>query len=660
MTRLLLLLLLAAAVYAQLWYTPFVVPADTAGIDIYNTTVAGSTAKVFYPVVKINMFNITGGCTLHTYDVNMTRRVAEKVRQLLGEAADAAIVYAATNYYANKLIFCERYQYLQLVYDPFNPPSWPVRIYVPKFGLLLGASAVGTSPSSMSTAASTISACNQTFRGFIVYEGHWYVRPSSPGDIHLLEFSTCNVYTLVARTTVIHNASSRNLFAVLYVPPPLGRLWVPIDVYYNTWKYYYAGKFVAMVSATPYSSTCSSYPHFAPLAVDTRICALYDGPVGPSSKYTAVAWLPTYYNSSWGTGVMPAYIASASGPLPRMIIHPDSNGHNRVPFMYAPFLLRVDAEGFSGITLMAANFSYVVQGKSFQFYTVTMLNYEGRRRIGKHAVCNSSEMGTVDATTLPAVAKIRNNSPSKIYVIALNSEYYNWIEEIPPGGEAYVVVTGSGFIGIGLTTPCRYDYLYSSNFANRYAVWNGSRLTAVGELIAQDYELLYQWFNALNATFTELTKLLEQVADIYKSLYNRSDITALTTLLTSPPSAPIPFYATNISTFSSVTIKTYAEALTKFSVSAPPAAFAGAGGTGTPPPPAAGLAAAAAGALGVAWAASRRDDDVATAAAVAGVALALFSLLFTMVYGAQGLSLAALGIIIAAAAAAYKLAVTRS
>jgi hypothetical protein len=63
---------------------------------------------------------------------------------------------------------------------------------------------------------------------------------------------------------------------------------------------------------------------------------------------------------------------------------------------------------------------------------------------------------------------------------------------------------------------------------------------------------------------------------------------------------------------------------------------------------------AAAAAVAVAWAASRRDDDAVTTAAIAGIALAIFALLMTLIYGPTSLPLVALGIIIAAAAAAWR------
>jgi hypothetical protein len=66
------------------------------------------------------------------------------------------------------------------------------------------------------------------------------------------------------------------------------------------------------------------------------------------------------------------------------------------------------------------------------------------------------------------------------------------------------------------------------------------------------------------------------------------------------------------------------------------------------------IAPAAAAAVAVAWAASRRDDDVATTAAIAGIALALFGILMTLIFSTESLTLVALGVIVAAAAAAWR------
>ena len=665
MTRLLLLLLAAAAVYAQLWYTPYLAPEDF--VRIRNITVAGTTAKVFYPVIDMDLADIAAECRLYRYDAGLTRRVAEKVSRLLNGGADTAVVYAGVSYHGNPPIYCSLYRYLQLVWDPNRPPRWPVVLHVPKSGLLVGASAVGPSPDAMTTTKSTVSVCGVTHTGFIVPAGRWYVTPSS--SVYLIDMSNCTAYALAVTTSDILNASpTRRVFAILHVPPQRGRLWVPIrepigGSHPSSWKYYRDGGLVGLVADTPFESNCWSWAHFAPPSANKHICALYSTSSPPTP---AVAWLPVYYNSSWGRGVMPAFLSFVSSTPsrlhPSVVIHPEANGVNRVWYynVDAPFLLRIDADGFSAVALAPSNFSIFVHGRVYQFYTIAAVNYAGRKLVGKHAVCGpgNSYRNTmmVEATTIPAVTKIRNRSPSKIYAMSLGTDsQVIWVEEIPPDGEAYVVVTRSFYIAISNSTPCTYHYRVDSRYyGNKLAVWNGTHLIAVGSLTASDYELLTLWLEAINATFAKLAEMLQQISSVYSSLYGQSNATALTTLLTSPPGAPIPFYATNISTFSSVTIRTYVETLTKFSASAIQPAFAG--GAPPPPPPAAAFAAAAAGALGVAWAASRRDDDVITAAAVAGVALALFSILFTLVHGAQGLSLAALGIIIAAAAAAYKLA----
>jgi hypothetical protein len=66
------------------------------------------------------------------------------------------------------------------------------------------------------------------------------------------------------------------------------------------------------------------------------------------------------------------------------------------------------------------------------------------------------------------------------------------------------------------------------------------------------------------------------------------------------------------------------------------------------------VAPAASAAIAIAWAASRRDEDLTVTAAVAGAALSLFGVLMTLLYGAAGISLVALGVVIAAAAAAWR------
>jgi hypothetical protein len=77
-------------------------------------------------------------------------------------------------------------------------------------------------------------------------------------------------------------------------------------------------------------------------------------------------------------------------------------------------------------------------------------------------------------------------------------------------------------------------------------------------------------------------------------------------------------------------------------------------GTVALPPAPLAIAPAASAAVAIAWAASRRDEDLTATAAVTGIALALFGVLMTLLYGTASLSIVALGVIIAAAAAAWR------
>jgi len=661
MTRLLLLLLLAAAaVHAQLWHTPFLLPGDKVKVDTISG--GGVTAAYAYLPEELGL-----ECVLYLYDRNATARVAEKIGELVG---GSAIVYAGVEPYyygGGPPVSCRLYRHLQAVWPYGSPPEDPTPFYMPATGVLIGAASVGTSPDVSTTQGSYINICNDAVYGFIVQKGQLYV---VPGDtMYLVEASTCNVYMLGASS--VANVTG-GVFPLVHVPPELGRLWAPLYFLFSE-KYFYAGELTGVVRGDPFACPYETYA--PPEGNVTHLC-IWPGRPDGVHEYSAAVWAPLYYNSSWGSGVMPAVLA---WPSANLVIDLQPDGYSVVtpnplpyPSYLAPYLVRLDADNYTALAVLPNNQTFYVHGRVHQIYAVSMVNYEGKLRIGKHAVCFNASGGApqgpymyvVEAVTTPAVAKIRNDSPSTIYVMTLTDfGAAVWVEEIPPGEEAYVVTTGTWYIGVG-DTPCNYAYYdYSTSYAGMYAVWDGTQLAAVGELMGPDYEAIAQWYKAVNDTLSEVIKRLKELEEWYKSLYRRGNATVIMSILTSKPPGPIPFYATHISTFSYTTIKTHAEVLTKYTSVAPPPLFFGPEG-GAPltavAPPAAGLAAAAAGALGVAWAASRRDDDVVTAAAVAGTALALFSLLFTMVYGAEGLSLAALGIIIAAAAAAYKLAVTRS
>jgi len=175
----------------------------------------------------------------------------------------------------------------------------------------------------------------------------------------------------------------------------------------------------------------------------------------------------------------------------------------------------------------------------------------------------------------------------------------------------------------------------------------GNSLVPVGP-ISPDYNYAPQWL--------ELLKWLSQLYRNLRGNFTRhlnatrsANATAfnLTSIFASMPR----FIGTiKMDSATSVWIKTTLQELQKWQVVGSSASF---GAISLPAVPTAAAPAAAA-AVAVAWAASRRDDDVATTAAVAGIALALFGMLMTLIYGTSSLTLVALGVIVAAAAAAWR------
>ena len=167
--------------------------------------------------------------------------------------------------------------------------------------------------------------------------------------------------------------------------------------------------------------------------------------------------------------------------------------------------------------------------------------------------------------------------------------------------------------------------------------------------IAPDYDYASLWQQLLNLLSQQYSDVWSSFASWYASQPNTTaaTYTNLTNFLRTQPR----FIGTiKMDTATSVWLRTTLNELQKWQTTSSSASF---DSVSLPQVPAA-IAPVAAAAVAVAWAASRRDDDVATTAAVAGIALALFGILMTLIYGTESLALVALGVIVAAAAAAWR------
>jgi hypothetical protein len=164
---------------------------------------------------------------------------------------------------------------------------------------------------------------------------------------------------------------------------------------------------------------------------------------------------------------------------------------------------------------------------------------------------------------------------------------------------------------------------------------------------AVDFDALYEatWRQLIEALKQQYNATQQALQNLLQSQQN------LTQSLVGAFATQPRFVGTiRIDSATSTWLKTTLNELQKYQEVGASASF---GMVALPAVPAA-VAPAAAAAVAVAWAASRRDDDVATTAAVAGIATALFGILMTLIYGTSSLTLVALGVIVAAAAAAWR------
>ncbi|MFP3169387.1 MAG: hypothetical protein RXR01_09770 [Thermoproteus sp.] len=248
--------------------------------------------------------------------------------------------------------------------------------------------------------------------------------------------------------------------------------------------------------------------------------------------------------------------------------------------------------------------------------------------------------------------QIQNNASTPIYIYieyTINSVYAPQMYiRIDPGatGTVYGPSGGSAFIYNSLNNMCQgtsavwYDLYFFSHYGGKLLRWTGSSMVVVGitpssTQVANLTQLIGQYLaNLTNALLSAYTQALTNLTAALKAAY----------------SVPIPKAPTYVGAFSITTIQTALNMLKSASAIAPPGTFPP---VALPPAPLV-VAPAASAAVAIAWAASRRDEDLTITAAVTGIALALFGVLMTLLYGTGGLSLVALGVIIAAAAAAWR------
>jgi len=352
-------------------------------------------------------------------------------------------------------------------------------------------------------------------------------------------------------------------------------------------------------------------------------------------------------------------------------------------WVYQQFNVRAEVaffgDGFGGYFLQENAYTYANIWRQFVIYApryslVDITVFDGMYLWNTRTLACGGYRGETVVTTsfprLPGGFLYRVDRVAEVE-ICNNSTYINY------AGAYYIRYTGSveGYFMIDRVEPgaCRRfrwdgtpNYVYFFNSTSdvcqyRPTFWfAGSSFTPGWRYyVTQDRRLIRDTPIALDGMYLEmLNQTLQLLSSMYRNMsknlmqwYNKTQANQSQVLSLSSFVASRQFVGTlRLDSATSTWLKTVYNELQKWRVVGSSASF---GAVSLPAVPTA-VAPAAAAAVAVAWAASRRDDDVATTAAVAGIALALFGILMTLVYGTNSLTLVALGVIVAAAAAAWR------
>ena len=519
--------------------------------------------------------------------------------------------------------------------------------------------------------SASYTACGQTYTNayYVSTPGLYNITPFRPPH-YLLDVRTCTAYRISAMGGSILNTTLTwfslyvatmlpNTTRILYNPSVYAHVlngtahmyltyfrWFPHP---NGWGYYVAGQHAVPTLAVPYYGHIASYSFRGPVAFD----ALHNyrqpsgSPVNMIIHYTIGQYPGDGFMISmlWGTSARPparlTYVANGSAGY-FYIPHPIA----KVGTGYATYHRRYDVVE---VALSDRYYLYNTRGIACPIATRTVgWGLNRLDRVYEIEICNN-RTGTVYAALIP-ILQPGYAGPEFIpgYV------KYMYGDVIPPGDcrrlrwdfnltskpmlHVYTSVqnlcAGTGHI-ISTTG-------YNINW--RHFLFQNNTLRAVAPIMP-DYDYASTWLQLIDQMQQRYNEIINMLIQTLKAQANATQ--ALQSYMASAPK----FIGTiRMESATSTWLRTTLNELQRWQVAGASGSFSS---IALPAVPVA-VAPAAAAAVAVAWAASRRDDDVATTAAVAGIALALFGILMTLIYGTGSLALVALGVIVAAAAAAWR------
>ena len=540
----------------------------------------------------------------------------------------------------------------------------PLTITVPKKGYLYNPSATfyvdGRAPDAMTV-------CGKQYN-FIapVSAGTHTLTKFSPG-IYFLDPETCLSY-LVVGLSWYHVTNITAPWALIYIMHmPTGRKVVSADVINGT--------------RHTYTANIAKSGDLWPIGRGVYI--------GNGTYLPTIAMAPGYFNGLWyGPVPIENYSKMIWRTSPAVWIYTigadlsDGLAYIRQPVPLVNDFTYISEDGSAGYVRLDSAYRqmatdrrlavYMRRGSVVEFAVTDSQGYVyGARTIACLAYAAYEQYGPSPPEVRPfrldtaKQLELCNNRTDTLYVALYvnNMYYYNYIDRLDPGQCRMVRFDGTRsssdiiyYFYSNTTALCRLasnrqGALFSvSGLAPWYRYYVLSNNTVKqGPPIDYDADYYSTWMDLAkflaqmyNSTLNALKQMLQQQAQ------QQADATqALQGFIASQPHIT---GTIRVDSSTSTWLKTTLNVLQKWQATGASASF---GAVSIPAVPTA-VAPAAAAAVAVAWAASRRDDDVATTVAVAGIALALFGILMTLIYGTGSLTLVALGIIAAAAAAAWK------
>lgn len=570
-----------------------------------------------------------------------------------------AQIYTSTGYVYN--FYPPDYVLLQ--YIAFMPQDIPkATVYIPGYGIIhssqsfyVDGKAAGPQPP----------ICGMTIAYGVVVAPGWHNITNIGEQIRWLDPTTCISYRLIDYASRVMNITGTAYLFFFYMPTATKQYSVTTSngvgmtvLNGSAHAYYFPSSNTYYIASGFYLANSTWLPA-AVVQVRSGYAgygtAFTYGPVHYSAYSNATLYIPSAYamytiGPDPGDGIIPVSFLNIAleGKLQLSFIADNMTGYVQLPGAL-PSMLNIYVRRYALAEFAVSNGTYT--------YDMRLVACPGY--VGQGGMTQKATYFVPPRLDRANEVEICNNTTKTYYVgiyVSASVTGYAWFDELDPGA----------------CRMLRWDGIYSSsqvtyNFFNStyYLCENAPQFSLAGSSCPAGWRCYLNSSNALVPTFpvdldTLYAAMWSQFMQSLAQQYNAT-MSALQQWLNMQANAtksvtafmnslPRLVGTIKMDSATSTWLNTTLKVLKSYQVSGASAQY----GTVALPPAPLVIAPAASAAVAIAWAASRRDEDLTVTAAATGIALALFGVLMTLLYGTASLSLVALGVIIAAAAAAWR------